>query len=45
MAVGAYGTGRVYGCVAGLVEPLRDRLVREVVARGVREADGGALSG
>ncbi|WP_308061632.1 ABC transporter ATP-binding protein [Streptomyces scabiei] len=45
VAVGAYGTGRVYGCVAGLVEPLRDRLVREVVARGVREADGGALSG
>ncbi|MFE7760782.1 ATP-binding cassette domain-containing protein [Streptomyces sp. NPDC057438] len=45
VAVGAYGTGRVYGCVAGLVEPLRDRLVREVVGRGVREADGGALSG
>jgi ATP-binding cassette subfamily C protein len=31
--------------VAGLVEPLRDRLVRGVVGRGVREADGGALSG
>ncbi|MGW1669685.1 ATP-binding cassette domain-containing protein [Streptomyces sp. NPDC002324] len=43
--VGAFGTGRVYGGVAGLVEPLRDRLVRGVVGRGVREADGGALSG
>ncbi|WP_052032636.1 ATP-binding cassette domain-containing protein [Streptomyces viridochromogenes] len=43
--VGAYGTGRVYTGVAGLVEPLRDRLVRGVVERGVREADGGALSG
>ncbi|MBZ3905673.1 ATP-binding cassette domain-containing protein [Streptomyces griseiscabiei] len=45
VAVGAFGTGRVYGAVAGLVEPLRDRLVRGVVERGVREADGGALSG
>lgn len=45
VAVGAYGTARVYGCVAALVEPLRDRLVRAVVERGVREADGGALSG
>ncbi|MDX2545964.1 ABC transporter ATP-binding protein [Streptomyces sp. WI04-05B] len=44
VAVGAYGTGRVYGAVAALVEPLRDRLVERVVARGVREADGGALS-
>ncbi len=43
--LGALGTWRVYGCVAGLVEPLRDRLVRGVVGRGVREADGGALSG
>ncbi|GAA3309327.1 ABC transporter ATP-binding protein [Streptomyces cinereospinus] len=41
---GAYGTGRVYRAVADLVEPLRDRLVERVVARGVREADGGALS-
>ncbi|MFF1629335.1 ABC transporter ATP-binding protein, partial [Streptomyces sp. NPDC058272] len=45
VAVGAYGTGRVYGGVAALVEPVRDRLVRRVVARGVREGDGGALSG
>lgn len=45
VVVGALGTGRVYGCVAGLVEPLRDRLVRGVVERGVREADSGALSG
>ncbi|MEU6230785.1 ABC transporter ATP-binding protein [Streptomyces sp. NPDC047042] len=44
VAVGAYGTRRVYGAVAALVEPLRDRLVERVVARGVREADGGALS-
>jgi ATP-binding cassette subfamily C protein len=44
VAVGAYGTGRVYGAVAALVEPLRDRLVERVVARGVREAEGGALS-
>jgi ATP-binding cassette subfamily C protein len=43
--VGAYGTGRVYRAVAALVEPLRDRLVARVVERGVREADGGALSG
>ncbi|MFF9817377.1 ATP-binding cassette domain-containing protein [Streptomyces sp. NPDC014006] len=43
--VGALGTGRVYGAVAALVEPLRDRLVTRVVARGVREADDGALSG
>ncbi|KPI27302.1 Xenobiotic-transporting ATPase [Actinobacteria bacterium OV320] len=43
--VGAYGTGRVYGAVAALVEPLRDRLVSRVVRRGVREADGAALSG
>ncbi|MFE6489042.1 ABC transporter ATP-binding protein, partial [Streptomyces sp. NPDC057757] len=36
---GAYGTGRVYAAVAALVEPLRDRLVRDVVDRGVRDAD------
>ncbi|MEW2048835.1 ABC transporter ATP-binding protein [Streptomyces sp. NPDC005476] len=42
---GAYGTGRVYRAVASLVEPLRDRLVTRVVERGVREGDGGALSG
>ncbi|MEU6258355.1 ABC transporter ATP-binding protein [Streptomyces sp. NPDC047043] len=43
--LGAYGTARVYAAVAALVEPLRDRLVGRVVERGVREADGGALSG
>ncbi|MET7287929.1 ATP-binding cassette domain-containing protein [Streptomyces sp. NPDC005573] len=42
---GAYGTGRVYGVVAALVEPVRDRLVGRVVARGVREADARSLSG
>ena len=45
VVVGAYGTARVYAAVAALVEPLRDRLVTRVVARGVREGDGGALSG
>ncbi len=45
VVLGALGTWRVYACVAGLVEPLRDRLVRGVVDRGVQEADGGALSG
>ncbi|MFF4053476.1 ATP-binding cassette domain-containing protein [Streptomyces chartreusis] len=45
VVVGAYGTARVYAAVAALVEPLRDRLVRRVVERGVREADRGALSG
>jgi ABC-type multidrug transport system fused ATPase/permease subunit len=44
VCAGAYGTGRVYGVVAALVEPARDRLVTAVVARGVREADQGALS-
>ncbi|WP_053660354.1 ABC transporter ATP-binding protein [Streptomyces sp. MMG1121] len=45
VCAGAYGTGRVYGVVAALVEPARDRLVTAVVERGVREADAGALSG
>ncbi|MFJ4711987.1 ATP-binding cassette domain-containing protein [Streptomyces sp. NPDC088785] len=44
VAVGALGTARVYGAVADLVEPARDALVRRVVARGVRDADGGAVS-
>ncbi|MFI1676561.1 ATP-binding cassette domain-containing protein [Streptomyces sp. NPDC020607] len=42
--VAAYGTGRVYRAVADLVEPLRDSLVRQVVGRGLREADGAAVS-
>ncbi|MEV6760350.1 ABC transporter ATP-binding protein [Streptomyces sp. NPDC051105] len=45
VGVGAFGTRRVYGVVADLVEPVRDRLVATVVARGVREGDRGALSG
>ncbi|MER7834929.1 ATP-binding cassette domain-containing protein [Streptomyces sp. NPDC096040] len=45
VGVGAFGTRRVYGVVADLVEPVRDRLVTGVVARGVREADRRALSG
>ncbi|MEW2158980.1 ABC transporter ATP-binding protein [Streptomyces sp. NPDC007189] len=45
VGVGAFGTGRVYGVVAALVEPARDRLVTAVVGRGVRQADSGALSG
>ncbi|MEV1018903.1 ABC transporter ATP-binding protein [Streptomyces sp. NPDC050264] len=44
VAAGALGTARVYGAVAGLVEPLRDLLVRRVVERGVRGGDGGAVS-
>ncbi|MWA10838.1 ATP-binding cassette domain-containing protein [Streptomyces sp. BA2] len=42
--VGAYGTNRVYVAVAELVEPVRDVLVKRVVERGVRDADGGAVS-
>ncbi|MEU1157519.1 ABC transporter ATP-binding protein [Streptomyces sp. NPDC005918] len=42
--VAAYGTGQVYRAVADLVEPLRDTLVRQVVGRGLREADGAAVS-
>ncbi|MEU9238629.1 ABC transporter ATP-binding protein [Streptomyces sp. NPDC048385] len=45
VGAGAYGTRRVYGVVADLVEPVRDSLVAGVVARGVREADRGTLSG
>ncbi|WP_353942288.1 ABC transporter ATP-binding protein [Streptomyces sp. HUAS MG91] len=44
VGAGALGTARVYGAVADLVEPARDALVRRVVARGVRDADGGAVS-
>ncbi|MFJ9036083.1 ATP-binding cassette domain-containing protein [Streptomyces sp. NPDC102406] len=44
VGAGALGTARVYGAVAGLVEPLRDLLVRRVVERGVRDGDGGAVS-
>ncbi|MFF1381031.1 ATP-binding cassette domain-containing protein [Streptomyces sp. NPDC058308] len=44
VVVAAYGTGRVYRAVADLVEPLRDTLVRQVVGRGLREADGAAVS-
>ncbi|MEV5438349.1 ABC transporter ATP-binding protein [Streptomyces sp. NPDC052682] len=43
--VGAWGTARVYAAVAALVEPLRDRLVTRVVARGVRTGEAGTLSG
>ncbi|WP_033308544.1 ATP-binding cassette domain-containing protein [Streptomyces iakyrus] len=43
--LGAYGTARVYAAVAALVEPLRDRLVQRVVARGVRTGDAASLSG
>ncbi|MFJ9347448.1 ATP-binding cassette domain-containing protein [Streptomyces sp. NPDC101237] len=45
VGAGAVGTRRVYGVVADLVEPVRDRLVAGVVARGVREGDRAALSG
>ncbi|WP_449657802.1 ATP-binding cassette domain-containing protein [Streptomyces longisporoflavus] len=42
--VAAYGTGRVFGAVADLVEPLRDSLVRQVVGRGLRDADSASVS-
>ncbi|WP_346173878.1 ATP-binding cassette domain-containing protein [Streptomyces cuspidosporus] len=42
VALGAYGTGRVYRAMADLVEPLRDALVRRVVARAVGDAGSGA---
>ncbi|MEU5608863.1 ABC transporter ATP-binding protein [Streptomyces sparsogenes] len=41
VALGAYGTGRVYRAMADLVEPLRDALVRRVVTRAVGDAGGG----
>ncbi|MCD9141961.1 ATP-binding cassette domain-containing protein [Streptomyces albireticuli] len=44
VVVGAYGTGRTYDGVAGLVEPLRDGLVRRVVPAALRDADGAAVS-
>ncbi|WP_438272793.1 ABC transporter ATP-binding protein [Streptomyces sclerotialus] len=44
VAVGSYGTGRVYRSVADLVEPLRDELLRRVVTRALRQADHGAVS-
>ncbi|MEU5953643.1 ABC transporter ATP-binding protein [Streptomyces sp. NPDC047525] len=44
VVVAAYGTGRVYRAVADLVEPLRDTLVRQVVGRGLRDADGASVS-
>jgi ATP-binding cassette subfamily C protein len=42
---GAYGTARVFGGVAALVEPLRDRLVRRVVRRGLDAAVRAAARG
>lgn len=44
VVVGAYGTGRTYRGVAGLVEPLRDGLVRRVVPAALRDADRAAVS-
>ncbi|MBH1937391.1 ABC transporter ATP-binding protein, partial [Streptomyces sp. AV19] len=41
---GAYGTGRTYPALAAVVEPLRDALVRRVVARALRDGDGAAVS-
>lgn len=43
--LGAIGSGRSFRGIAGLAEPLRDILVRSVVARGLRDAsDTGAVS-
>ncbi len=44
VVVGAYGTGRTYGGVAGLVEPFRDGLVRTVVSRALHRGDTAAVS-
>lgn len=44
VVVAAYGTGRVFRAMADLVEPLRDTLVRQVVGRGLRDADGASVS-
>ncbi|MET8687818.1 ABC transporter ATP-binding protein [Streptomyces sp. NPDC004732] len=44
VVIAAYGTGKVYRAVADLVEPMRDSLVRQVVGRGLRDADGAAVS-
>ncbi|MEU8545718.1 ABC transporter ATP-binding protein [Streptomyces roseoverticillatus] len=44
VVVGAYGTGKTYGGVAGLVEPFRDRLVTAVVDRALRRGDPAAVS-
>ncbi|GAA2925368.1 hypothetical protein GCM10020221_21710 [Streptomyces thioluteus] len=41
---GAYGTGRTYPALATVVEPLRDALVRRVVARALDDGDGAAVS-
>ena len=38
VVIGAAGTRRAYGCLADLVEPFRDALVRRVVAGAVRRA-------
>jgi ATP-binding cassette, subfamily C, bacterial len=38
IAIGAIGTGRSFRGVAGLAEPLRDALVRRVVAGSLRDA-------
>ncbi|WP_322975310.1 ABC transporter transmembrane domain-containing protein [Actinacidiphila bryophytorum] len=43
--VGAYGTARVFGAVAALVEPVRDRLVRHVVRGGLATAVRAAARG
>ncbi|MGW1195127.1 ATP-binding cassette domain-containing protein [Streptomyces sp. NPDC002536] len=42
--VGAYGTGRTYRGTAALAEPLRDALVRRVVARALHDGDRAAVS-
>ncbi len=38
VVIGAAGTRRAYGCLADLVEPFRDALVRRVVTSAVRRA-------
>lgn len=42
VGIGAVGTGRVYTCLADVVEPFRDDLVRRVVAGALRRSTGPA---
>lgn len=44
VVLGAFGMGRVHVALAGIAEPMRDELVRRVVHRALRDADGAAVS-
>lgn len=44
VVLGAIGTDRVHVALAAIAEPMRDDLVRRVVHRALRDADGAAVS-